>query len=128
MKIAVVAGELSGDQLGAQLMQEFKTLDPQAEFYGIGGPNMASNGCDCWHTIDALSVMGLAVIPHIPRLLKLRASLIRALIDDPPYVILPVACTLPVTVKVPPVTSCNFFGALLGRFASMYALSLSGLG
>ena len=48
-------------------------------------------------------------------------------IGDPPYVILPVACTLPVTVKVPPVTSCNFFGALLGGFASMYALSLSDL-
>jgi lipid-A-disaccharide synthase len=76
MRIALVAGEASGDQLGAGLVAELRRRFPDAEFAGIGGPLMQAEGLDAWHDASELAVMGLAeVLRHLPRLLRLRRGL-----------------------------------------------------
>jgi lipid-A-disaccharide synthase len=83
--IALVAGELSGDQLGASLMSELKLRYPNAVFAGVGGPAMKDKGLDAWWDVEELAVMGLAeVLSHLPRLLRLRKSLARRLIKLKP--------------------------------------------
>ncbi|WIG55069.1 MAG: lipid-A-disaccharide synthase [Rhodanobacteraceae bacterium] len=78
---AMVAGEDSGDLLGAELIEALRTRHPEAKFVGVGGPRMRAAGLDAWHDIAELSVMGFAeVLRHLPRLLRLRASLARRLI------------------------------------------------
>ncbi|HEX7341869.1 MAG TPA: lipid-A-disaccharide synthase [Rhodanobacteraceae bacterium] len=78
--IALLAGEASGDQLGANLIQALREHYPQARFVGIGGPRMQAEGFEAWHDINQLSVMGFAeVIRHLPRLLKLRRDMARRL-------------------------------------------------
>jgi lipid-A-disaccharide synthase len=77
LRVGIVAGELSGDLLGAALITALRAQVPNAKFFGVAGPKMIAAGCEAWATTDELSVMGLAeVIRHIPRLLKLRASLV----------------------------------------------------
>ena len=81
MKIALVAGEASGDQLGAGLIVELRARFPDAVFAGIGGPAMRAAGLEAWHDSQALAVMGLAeVLKHLPRLLRLRWELRRRLL------------------------------------------------
>ncbi|MGY4516573.1 lipid-A-disaccharide synthase [Lysobacter sp. HA18] len=75
-RIAIVAGEASGDLLGAGLIEALRTRWPDAEFAGIGGDRMREAGFDAWHDAGELAVMGLAeVLRHLPRLLKLRRAL-----------------------------------------------------
>jgi lipid-A-disaccharide synthase len=82
---ALVAGEDSGDQLGADLVGALRARFPDARFVGVGGPRMRAAGFDAWHDISELSVMGIAeVLRHLPRLLRLRASLARRLITLQP--------------------------------------------
>ncbi len=77
---AMVAGEDSGDLLGAELIEALRVNHPNAKFVGVGGPRMRTAGLDAWHDISELSLMGLAeVLRHLPRLLRLRASLARRL-------------------------------------------------
>lgn len=72
-RIALVAGETSGDALGAGLIEQLRKRFPDAEFAGIGGDAMRRAGCDIWHDAGELAVMGLSeVLRHLPRLLKLR--------------------------------------------------------
>ena len=72
-RIALVAGETSGDQLGAGLVAELRARHPGAEFAGVGGDAMRAAGVDTWHDASELAVMGLAeVLAHLPRLLRLR--------------------------------------------------------
>ena len=72
-RIGLVAGETSGDQLGAGLIEALRLRFPDAEFAGIGGDRMRAAGLDAWHDASELAVMGLAeVIRHLPRLLRLR--------------------------------------------------------
>jgi lipid-A-disaccharide synthase len=86
-RIALVAGEASGDLLGAGLVAALRARWPDAEFAGVGGPAMRAAGLDAWHDCSALAVMGLAeVVRHLPRLLRLRASLRRRLLDWRPDV------------------------------------------
>jgi len=70
--IYVIAGEPSGDLLGARLMKAIKARsDDKIRFIGIGGPNMVNEGLNSLFPMSDLSVMGLAeIIPHIPKLLK----------------------------------------------------------
>ena len=76
MKIALVAGEASGDQLGAGLIEELRKRYPEAEFAGVGGEAMRMAGLDAWFDASELAVMGLAeVLRHLPRLLRLRRAL-----------------------------------------------------
>src|SRR6185437_16118897 len=84
---ALVAGEDSGDQLGADLIEALRARFPEARFVGVGGPRMRAGGFDTWHDISELSVMGLAeVLRHLPRLLRLRASLAKRLLALKPDV------------------------------------------
>ena len=80
--IGLVAGEASGDRLGATLIAALRESLPQARFVGMTGPHMAAEGCRSLADIDALSVMGLAeILVHLPRLLKLRKKLANDLVD-----------------------------------------------
>lgn len=75
LRIALVAGETSGDGLGAGLVAAIRARHPDAEIAGIGGPAMRAAGCDTWFDAGELAVMGLAeVLRHLPRLLRLRAA------------------------------------------------------
>lgn len=76
----MVAGEASGDQLGAHLVSALKEHFPDARFVGVGGPRMVAEGFAPWHDIEALSVMGFAeVLRHLPRLMALRHHLVQRL-------------------------------------------------
>lgn len=80
LRFALIAGELSGDLLGAALIRGLQELRPDAEFYGVAGPAMVQAGCRPLASIEALSVMGIAeVLPALPRLFRLRADLLRRL-------------------------------------------------
>ena len=73
LRIALCAGEASGDLLGAGLVAELHKRFPDAEFAGIGGDQMRAAGQDSWFDASELAVMGLAeVLRHLPRLLRLR--------------------------------------------------------
>ena len=72
-RIALCAGEASGDLLGAGLMDALRMHFPNAQFAGIGGDAMRAAGLVSWFDASALAVMGLAeVVAHLPRLLRLR--------------------------------------------------------
>lgn len=87
MRIALVAGEPSGDYLGAGLIRALAHRYPTAQFEGIGGPAMQAAGLRSHHPLEALSVMGLIeVLGHLPRLLAIRRDLRRRWISDPPDV------------------------------------------
>ena len=75
-RIALVAGEASGDQLGAALMERLRQRYPDASFAGIGGKQMKAAGMDAWWDAGELSLFGLfEVLSHLPRLLRLRREL-----------------------------------------------------
>jgi lipid-A-disaccharide synthase len=85
--IVLVAGETSGDNLGAKLIHSLRERLPDARFAGIAGPRMIAEGCEAWERVESLSVMGLfEIIPHLPRLLRIRRSLINRLLASPPDV------------------------------------------
>lgn len=87
MRVVLVAGESSGDQLGAGLITALRELEPQARFAGIAGPAMEAAGCEVWHGTEELAVMGLTeVLRHLPRLFRLRRMLVRRILSDPPDV------------------------------------------
>ncbi|MDT8895053.1 lipid-A-disaccharide synthase [Halomonas sp. I1] len=88
-RIYVVAGELSGDILGAGLVRELKARHPEAAFRGIGGPRMIAEGVDSRFPLETLSVMGLVeVIRHLPRLLGVRRALRRDALDWQPDIMI----------------------------------------
>jgi lipid-A-disaccharide synthase len=86
--IALIAGEDSGDQLGAELIAALRRRYPDARFAGIGGARMQREGFDSWYDIHELSVMGFAeVVRHLPRLLRLRKAILRRLLEARPDVV-----------------------------------------
>lgn len=86
-RIALVAGEASGDQLGAGLIEQLRTRFPEATFAGIGGDAMRKSGLDAWFDASELAVMGLSeVLSHLPRLLRLRRTLRKRLLAWQPDV------------------------------------------
>jgi lipid-A-disaccharide synthase len=85
--IALVAGETSGDLLGAALVEKLKLRHPQARFVGIGGKRMQEAGVEAWWDAAELAVMGLfEVLAHFPRLLRIRRALKRRLLELKPDV------------------------------------------
>src|SRR5690606_19922769 len=86
-RFALVAGEASGDQLGAGLVAALRERHPDAEFAGIGGDAMRAAGVDTWFDAGELAVMGLAeVLRELPRLLRLRRGLRRRVLAWQPDV------------------------------------------
>lgn len=78
LRIAIVAGETSGDLLGAQLIQALRTYYPNMIIEGIGGQRMQQAGVRSLFPLEALSVMGISeVIRHIPHILSIRRRLYR---------------------------------------------------
>jgi lipid-A-disaccharide synthase len=70
LKIYLIAGEASGDNLGAKLMRELKSQHLEVEFYGIGGEKMQAEGMNLLFPAQELSLMGFfEILPHIPKLL-----------------------------------------------------------
>jgi len=87
--IAILAGEDSGDQLGADLIVALRERYPQAGFVGIGGARMQAQGFESWYDIHELSLFGFSeVIRHLPRLLKLRKALVARLLKAHPAVVI----------------------------------------
>jgi len=85
MRIALVAGETSGDLLGAGLIKALNSKRSDIHFEGVAGPAMVAAGCDALASAEELAVMGLIEpLRRIPRLLKLRRSLIQRWTARPP--------------------------------------------
>lgn len=85
--IALVAGEASGDQLGAALISELGKRYPGARFAGVGGERMRAAGMDTWWDCEDLAVMGLfEVLSHVPRLYRIRRELSKRLLALQPDV------------------------------------------
>ena len=85
MKIIIVAGEPSGDQLAAGFVRKLKEYYPNAQIEGIAGEKMQSNGCKSLYNMQILSVMGVVeVIKSLPKILKVRYGLLKYLKKDLP--------------------------------------------
>ncbi|GFM82095.1 lipid-A-disaccharide synthase [Pseudomonas cichorii] len=87
LRIALVAGEASGDILGSGLMRAIKARHPDVEFIGVGGPLMEAEGMVSSFPMERLSVMGLVeVLGRLRELLARRKLLVQTLIEEKPDV------------------------------------------
>jgi lipid-A-disaccharide synthase len=87
MRIAMVAGEASGDLLAAHLIAALKRHVPKAEFVGIGGPKMQREGFDAWWPSETLAVRGYAeVLRHYREITRVRRQLLSRLLAERPDV------------------------------------------
>ncbi|HLU76666.1 MAG TPA: lipid-A-disaccharide synthase [Burkholderiales bacterium] len=89
VRIAMVAGEASGDLLGSRVIAALKARYPHAEFYGIGGPKMIGKGFDSWFPQERLAVHGLVeVLKHLRGLMAIRRELVRRIAASRPHLFL----------------------------------------
>ncbi|HWJ35116.1 MAG TPA: lipid-A-disaccharide synthase [Steroidobacteraceae bacterium] len=87
LRVGLVAGEASGDTLGAGLIHALRRLAPDTEFFGVAGPKMQVAGCEVWEPSESLAVMGLfEIVRELPRLFRLRARIRRDFIEARPDV------------------------------------------
>jgi len=81
--VGIVAGEASGDALGATLIEAVRERLPHVRFAGIAGPKMAAAGCDVWVSSEKLAVRGLVeVVRHLPGLVAVRRGLTARLLAE----------------------------------------------
>lgn len=84
LKIGIVVGEVSGDTLGVKLMRSFREQGIDAEFEGIGGPQMIAEGFKSYYPMETLSVMGIVeVLKDLKKLFAVRDSLINQWMEQP---------------------------------------------
>jgi len=89
MNIGMVAGEASGDLLGADLIKALRKIHPDIHFVGLGGPAMMAQGFESLYDMERLSVMGLIEpLKHLPDLFKLRRQLYRYFVTHRPDVVI----------------------------------------
>jgi len=82
-RVLVVAGEASGDILGANMIKAAAELDPSLRFYGVAGPRMEAAGCRVVRSSSDLAVMGLVeVVRHLPRIWSVYRDIKRALLSS----------------------------------------------
>ena len=87
LRVAMVAGEASGDLLGGLLLDGLKQRWPELQAYGIGGPQLRSRGFKALWPSDKLAVRGyVEVLKHYREIVGIRKQLLQRLIDDPPDV------------------------------------------
>jgi lipid-A-disaccharide synthase len=87
LRVGLVAGEASGDTLGAGLIKALQRFAPDARFFGIAGPKMQAAGCEVWEPAESLAVMGLfEVLRDLPRLIRLRGRIRREFLRAAPDV------------------------------------------
>jgi lipid-A-disaccharide synthase len=87
LRVGLVAGEASGDTLGAGLIHALRRLAPDAQFFGVAGPKMRAAGCEVWEPSESLAVMGLfEILRDLPRLVRLLTRLRRSFIAARPDV------------------------------------------
>lgn len=80
-----MAGETSGDLLGANLIRALRQLHADISFVGIAGPQMISEGCEAIFPAEKLSLLGLVeVLEHLPEVLGIRKKLVAHFLEDPP--------------------------------------------
>jgi lipid-A-disaccharide synthase len=87
LRVGLLAGEASGDTLGADLIMALRQCAPEAKFFGVAGPKMQAAGCESWEPAESLAVMGLFdVLRDLPRLIKLLARIKRMFLTERPDV------------------------------------------
>ena len=87
LRVGLLAGEASGDTLGADLIMALRQCAPDAKFFGVAGPKMQAAGCESWEPAESLAVMGLFdVLRDLPRLAKLLARIKRMFLTEHPDV------------------------------------------
>src|SRR5665213_3449328 len=87
LRVGLLAGEASGDTLGADLIAALRRCAPDAKFFGVAGPKMQAAGCESWEPAESLAVMGLFdVLRDLPRLARLLARIKRMFLSERPDV------------------------------------------
>jgi lipid-A-disaccharide synthase len=87
LRVGLLAGEASGDTLGADLIAALRRRVPDAKFFGVAGPKMQAAGCEVWEPAESFAVMGLFdVLRDLPRLIKLIARIKRRFLEERPDV------------------------------------------
>jgi len=87
LRVGLLAGEASGDTLGADLIHSLRKLAPDTKFFGVAGPKMQAAGCEVWEPAESFAVMGLFdVLRDLPRLVKLLARIKRMFLTARPDV------------------------------------------
>ncbi len=85
LRIGIVAGETSGDLLGANLMRALRGLHADISFEGIAGPQMVAEGCEAIFPAEKLSLLGLVeVLGHLPEVLGIRKQVVDHFTKNPP--------------------------------------------
>lgn len=87
LRIGIIAGEHSGDILGAGLIKAIKAINPNVQFEGIAGPRMKALGCHSYFAMEELAVMGIfEVLPKLKRLLNIKKEIVQHFVNNPPDV------------------------------------------